>query len=128
MREPEKAKSIVYYKVCEPVRYHDLLWLSSTRVYSVGKVEVMSLYLPVVAMGLIPHIYQRAGLALGYPYSGCHASWDNISCFTIFIFAFAELLQSQEPELQAEVFYADFPVVSIVLPLPLHGSQTHPRP
>ena len=95
---------------------------------TVGKVEVMSLYLPVVAMGLIPHIYQRAGLALGYPYSGCHASWDNISCFTIFIFAFAELLQSQEPELQAEVFYADFPVVSIVLPLPLHGSQTHPRP
>ena len=34
---------------------------------SVGKVEAMNLYLPVVAMGSIPHIYQRAGLALGYP-------------------------------------------------------------
>ena len=93
-----------------------------------GKVEVMSLYLPVVAMGLIPHIYQRAGLALGYPYSGCHTSWDNIACFTILIFALAELLQCQEPELQAEVVYADFPVVLIVLSLFLHGSQAHPRP
>ena len=46
-----------------------------------GKVEVMSLYLPVVAMGSIPHIYQRAGLALGYPYSGCHVPWGILSVF-----------------------------------------------
>ena len=48
----------------------------------VGEVEVRSLCFPVVAMGLFP---QRAGLVLGYPYSGCHVSWDNSPCFTIFI-------------------------------------------
>ena len=41
--------------------------VSSTAAHAVGKVEAMNLYLPVVAMGSIPHIYQRAGLALGYP-------------------------------------------------------------
>ena len=66
---------------------------ATSGIRSVGKVEGMSLYLPVVAMGSFPHISQRAGLALGYPYSGCHVSWDNISCFTISIFALAKLFQ-----------------------------------
>ncbi len=86
-----------------------------------GKVEVMNLYLPVVAMGLIPHIYQRAGLALGYPYSGCHVSWGNSSCFTILIFVRAELFQCQEPKFLAEVPHADPAVVVVVLSLLLHG-------
>ena len=87
----------------------------------VGKVEVMSLYLPVVAMGSFPHIYQRAGLALGYPYSGCHVSWGNSSCFTILIFVRAELFQCQEPKFLAEVPHADPAVVVVVLSLLLHG-------
>ena len=97
-------------------------------VFIVGKVEAMNLYLPVVAMGSFPHIYQHAGLALGYPYSGCHSSWDNMTCFTMLIFARAELLQGQETKFLAKVPYADPPVIVIVLSLFLHRSQTHANP
>jgi hypothetical protein len=88
----------------------------------------MSLYLPVVAMGSIPHIYQRAGLALGYPYSDCHVSWDNSPRFTIFISVRAELLKCQKPKFLAEVPYANPSVVVVVLPFLLHGSQSHANP
>ncbi|HOG50571.1 MAG TPA: hypothetical protein PKY10_08280, partial [Lentisphaeria bacterium] len=84
--------------------------------------------LPVVAMGSIPHIYQRAGLALGYPCSGCHVSWDNSSCFTIFIFVRAELFECQKPKFLAEVFHAYPSIVVVVLSLLHHGSQSHANP
>ena len=88
----------------------------------------MSLYLPVVAMGSVPHIYQRAGLALGYPYSDCHVSWDDSPRFTIFISVRAELFECQQSKFLAEVPYANSSVVVVVLSFLLHGSQSHANP
>ena len=83
---------------------------------------------PVVAMGLIPHIYHHEGLSMGDPRQSCPAPRNDATRFTMFCVIHAELFQGQQPEFPDKIPCSDFAVVVVVLPLQLHTTQAHAHP
>jgi hypothetical protein len=69
-----------------------------------GEAGVNGHSLPVVAVGSIPHIYRRAGLAPGDPNRSCPVTRNHAACLTMLIAVLAKRFQGQQPNLATEVW------------------------
>ena len=83
----------------------------------------MSLPLPVVAMGSIPHIYRREGHSPGDPDRSCpEVPRSHATRFAMLVPGGAEFLQREQSKFPTEVSDAQLAVVVVVLALELHAA------